>query len=619
MQRRRQTPTPGRDRLPPDRLASVRPTPSTVVHPDELTVRRTVVQVEGEQGALRRRLTGAAGAVLARETVILGALLVLAAAVRLPGIATRGRFDGDQGYDMLTLLHFTRDGVFPLLGPPTSIGDFHHGAFYYLLLAPIAGISNSDPIAVVTALALMGVGAVGVTWWLARSIGGRVAGLVAGVLLALSPAAIDESTFLWNPNPIPLFAAIALAAGWQAHRTGRVRWWVVSLASAGIVFQLHVLGVVFLPPVIALLLVDVRRAIRNGDRAMARRLLRAGLAGVGLIALLFVPLAIHELQTDFGETRRAIAYFTGGSDGAPGLDPFTRVFFTLFRIVGWPFVGVVTDAPIASTLVVGLAVVLGAWAAATLRGELGLATRWLGGTVAWSALALSVLAPSLQTVVAGLPNDHYHAFLDPVVVVLVSVAAIAMAAPATLPAALILAAHTVDPANATAATLVTAPATGDATDLGARGRAALRPGVDAAARALLGAVFVLVIALEVSRWPIADPNGGWPAAAASGARIVATTGNSPVALIDLPAFKTPAGTGFPIVMAGGTLTDDVWSAAFIVVPCDRLFESVIGLQCAGPAEDRQMRYLVAGGTHPEPKVVTRFDASPRIAISIYRP
>jgi hypothetical protein len=231
--------------------------------------------------------------------------------------------------------------------------------------------------------------------------------------------------------------------------------------------------------------------------------------------------------------------------------------------------------------------------------------RWLAGTAAWSAIALSVLAPSLQTVVAGLPNDHYHAFLDPVVVVLVSVAAVAMAAPGTLPAA--------------GASVATGAAAGVAPDPSARDGATLRPRVDVAVRVLLGAVFVFLIALEVSRWPIPDPNGGWPAAAASGTRIVATTGTNPVALIDLPVFKTPAGTGFPIVMAGGTLIDDLWSAGFIVVPCDRLFESVVGSKCAGPAEDRQMRYLVADGAHPEPTLVTRFDASPRISISIYRP
>jgi hypothetical protein len=600
-QRRRRIPVPTHDRA-----GAARPTPGVVVHPDELRVRRTVVQAEEPPGALRRRLTAAAWAFVSRDRLVLVSMLVLAAAARFPGLATRGRFDGDQGHDMLTLMRFTQDGVFPLLGPPTSIGDFHHGAFYYLLLAPAAALSGSDPVAVIGAIALMGVAAVGVTWWLARSIGGPVAGFIAGLLLALSPAGIDESTFLWNPNPIPLFAAIALAAAWHAHRTGRARWWVVALGSAGIVFQLHVLGVVFLPPIVALLVSDLRRARRHGDRATLRRLAGAGLAGAGVIALLFVPLAIHELQNSFSEINRAIRYFTQGSSGKGGLDPFLSVFFALFRIVGWPFVGVVTDAALGSALVVTLAVGLGLWAAISSRGEQAVAMRWLGGTLVWGVIALSVLAPSLQTVIAALPNDHYHAFLDPVVVILVSVAGVAMAAPGTLPQL--------------------TPASLPAADTGPVGagpvggpRPLARPRVDVAARTLLGIALIAVVGLEIDRWPTPDPNGGWPAAQASGARIVETTGTAPVALVDIPTFKTPEGTGFPIVKAGGTLIDDVWAAGFIVVPCDRVFESVVGAKCAGPAEDRQMRYLVSDGAHALPTLVKRFDASPRISISIYRP
>jgi hypothetical protein len=603
-QRRRRIPIPTRDRP-----GALRPTPGVAVHPDELTVRRTTVQAEVEPGALRRRTSALAWAFLARDRLVLISLLVLAALARFPGLAGRGRFDGDQGHDMLTLLRFTRDGVFPLLGPPTSIGDFHHGAFYYLLLAPAALLSHSDPAVVVGEIALMGVAAVGVTWWLARAIGGPVAGFVAGLLLALSPAGIDESTFLWNPNPIPLFAAISLATAWQAHRTGRARWWIVAIGSAGIVVQLHVLGIVFGPPIVALLLYDIRRATRTADRPLARRLAGAGLSGLAVVALLFVPLAIHELQSGFAETNRAIAYFTSGSSGAGGLDPFLSVFFALFRIVGWPFVGVVTDAALGSALVVSLAVGLGLWAAISMRGEQRLALRWLGGTLAWGVLALSILAPSLQTVIAALPNDHYHAFLDPVVVILVSVAGVAMAAPGTIPVLL--------PASGRS----TAGSGGSGPAAAARGArvSGARPRVDIAARTLLGIALLAVLALEVDRWPIPDPNGGWPAAQASGARIVATTGTAPVALVDIPTFKTPEGTSFPIVVAGGTLVDDPWSAGFIVVPCDRVFESVVGAKCAGPAEDRQMRYLVADGAHPLPQLVTRFDASPRISISIYRP
>ncbi|MEX1170689.1 MAG: hypothetical protein WEE50_11155, partial [Chloroflexota bacterium] len=99
-------------------------------------------------------------------------LLVLAALLRLPNLATRGTWDGDQGHDMLVLRGLVRDGVVPLLGPPTSIGDVHHGALYYYLLSPAAALTGGDsPLAVVTLIALAGMAAVLVTWWLARSIG----------------------------------------------------------------------------------------------------------------------------------------------------------------------------------------------------------------------------------------------------------------------------------------------------------------------------------------------------------------------------------------------------------------------------------------------------------------
>jgi len=93
------------------------------------------------------------------DALALTASVVVAALLRIPGIEARGRFDADQGHDMLTLLRFTQDGVVPLLGPKTSVGEFHHGAFYYYLLAPSAAASNADPLAVTLFLALLGIAA----------------------------------------------------------------------------------------------------------------------------------------------------------------------------------------------------------------------------------------------------------------------------------------------------------------------------------------------------------------------------------------------------------------------------------------------------------------------------
>src|ERR1700690_4318339 len=161
------------------------------------------------------------------DLLVLVGLVVLAAVLRLPGLNVRGTWDADQGHDLLVLWRLINDHQIPLLGPPTSIGDFHHGALYYFLLAPFAWISGDDPVVVVGAIAVGGVIAVAVTWWLARSIGGPIAGLIAGLLMAVSSSAINEPTFIWNPNLIALSASIALAGSWQAHQTGRARWWVV--------------------------------------------------------------------------------------------------------------------------------------------------------------------------------------------------------------------------------------------------------------------------------------------------------------------------------------------------------------------------------------------------------
>jgi 4-amino-4-deoxy-L-arabinose transferase-like glycosyltransferase len=113
-------------------------------------------------------------------------LLVIAAVLRLPNLASRGTWDSDQGHDMLVLRRLVQDGVIPLLGPPTSVGDVHHGALYYYLLAPAAALTGGDsPLAVVFLIALAGITAVLVTWWLAHDIAGHVAGLVAGLGMAV--------------------------------------------------------------------------------------------------------------------------------------------------------------------------------------------------------------------------------------------------------------------------------------------------------------------------------------------------------------------------------------------------------------------------------------------------
>ena len=527
----------------------------------------------------------------------LGGLLLLAAILRLPDLATRGAWDGDQGHDMLVVRALLRDGVVPLLGPPTSIGDFHHGALYYYLLAPAALPSGGDsPLAVVALIALAGIAAVGVTWWLARSIGGALAGFVAGLLMAVSIAAIDESTFLWNPNLIQLSSAIALAAAWRAWSTGRARWWLLAAAGTAVTIQLHVLALVFVPIIAGLLVANIRRAPAGSEQRSA--LFGVAVAGIGILAISYAPLLANELTTDFSESRAVWDYLAGGGREASDVNPVARVVIAGLRIVTWPLVGLVVDAGAVAFLAAAVVVALAVWLARGPVSEVRTAARWLGLGLLWSTIALGIAAPSLASVVRGLPNDHYHAFADPMVFTLVGL--------------------------------------GSARLWSWRGRLPSRraeggPALPAWAGPTLAVAIVGgLVAWNVTRLPPGTArDGGFPAAQVAAARIGETVGEKPTALRSIPPFKSTEAYAYPLRIDGRTLVSAPGQGAdseaareervaaeagatALVVICDDLFETVTGAACGGPAENEE---LPPGGPWGSP--VDQWEASPGRWISVY--
>ncbi|MFL5775445.1 MAG: ArnT family glycosyltransferase [Chloroflexota bacterium] len=512
-----------------------------------------------------------------REMLPLGAIIAVATALRFIGLPARGQWEADQGHDMLVLFNLTQHGEWPLLGPPTSIGDFHHGVLYYYLLAPAAWLSGANPVAVTAMIALAGIAAVIVTWRLARSIGGPVAGLVAGGLMAVSASAVDESVFIWNPNLIALTSSIALAAGWHGWSAGgdgpaRPLAWVVAFAGAVATMHCHVLGVILSPAIVAPWLLDLRRR----DAADRRGLLLAGLAGLGILLLSYVPLAINLVTTDFAEVRAAVAFVTGGGEPATMSLPVRAVVISV-RILSWPLTGLVTGAPIAALVIAAAVVAALVWRALAGAPPERFAARWFGLTLVWTATALSVAASGLATVVPRLPNDHYHAFVDPIVFVSVG---LGIAALARLPMA--------------------RPALGAAV---------------AAAAAIALAAFNLI-----HQPPAISPDGGWPGGDVAAVRVLDDVGGADagtLVLHGLPEFKSADAMRFPLVRRGAdapqTWSDSTgWETLPHVVLCDALFEESIGAACNGPAED-------AAVAPYGQRLVERFESAPDRWVSVYLP
>jgi Dolichyl-phosphate-mannose-protein mannosyltransferase len=511
----------------------------------------------------------------ARDALAVVALLIVAALLRLPDLATRAAWDADQGAHMLALRAFVRDGVVPLVGPATSIGGLHHGAAYYFLLSPAAWLTGGDsPLAVATWIAFMGIAAVGVTWWLGRAIGGPVAGFVAGLAMAVSAASVEESTFIWNPNLVALTSGIALAGAWHAWSTRQARWWLLAALGTALTVQCHVLGIVLVPVIGALYVADVRRR----PAADRRGLLQAAVYGLAIVAVLYLPLAIHELATGGAEMDALVAYVRDGGSGGDRPALPVGIVIVALRVVSWPLAGLITSqfaaAAVAAATVIGI--VIWRWSDGG-RGAERTAVRWLGLGLLWSAVLLAVLTPALSTVVPGLPNDHYHAFADPMVFVLVGLGA--------------------------------AAATRTGRRHGVAGRQASIP-------MLAAAVGVAVIVLwNLGHQParIAE-DGGFPDAEAATARILAVAGDRPIVLRGLPAFKGPEAITYPLVRAGHPPVSAASTGSVVVVICDPLFEPTLGASCGGPAEDASLRVSLDAGVV---RLVERWPGRARRVISIY--
>lgn len=176
------------------------------------------------------------------DFLLLGALLVVAAAVRLPYLhlipimtdeirgvlAARSIYDGD----FVAFLPFNET-----VGPVWA----YLLAFIFWLVGPQVLIPR-------TVVMIIGVLTVGLTYILGRSMGGRWAGAIAGALLAFSPIhTIINSHVAWSNSVTPFFIALAFVVLHAAARRKDGRLLVLGAFLYSLALQTHVSLLVLIP------------------------------------------------------------------------------------------------------------------------------------------------------------------------------------------------------------------------------------------------------------------------------------------------------------------------------------------------------------------------------------
>jgi hypothetical protein len=555
--------------------------------------------------ALVVRRFGASG----RELACLGGIVLVAAVLRLVNLPLRGGWDSDQGTEMLALRSALTTGHIPTFGPEaiSVTSSFHHGALYYDLLLPAAWLGNGDPTWVVAEIALLSLLVVPIVWWIARSISGPAAGLVAAVLAAASASLISYATFIWNPTLVEPGASIAFLGAWQAVRTRRPAWWVLSAVGSAVAVQAHIAAAVIILPLGAAFVLD----IQCGPRIRVRRIAAWGAVGLVIFALSYLPLIVYEFSHDFADTRGMLAYFAD-PNSASSAGPAVRLLLASIRILAWPstrwpvvefesafLIAFATAAAIAIGLIWRLTAPAqstpsqGQWpteraedapAAATgaahSEGDIGVwkpehsaAIERFGIRLVafWLLIIIVALGLGLHAVseIQELPTEQYHVVADPLVFVAVGLIA------------------------------------------GGLWRSRSRRWPTVAGRVLAIGALMASLAWNAGHWPpLTAQDGGWPAAQEAAERVERDAAGSSISLV--PLFEAKGGDAYlyPLTRDGYPLVAPR-DAETVALLCDTFWLT----GCGGAAETSWLAANPAG--HGLTRI-DQFPAAPDRILTIYR-
>ena len=237
-----------------------------------------------------------------REYTAVLVILLLSAYLRMgqPGIVEYKR---DEANLSQLALDLANGRSFPLLGIGSSVGIPNAPINVYLLAIPY--LFSSSPLHATQFIGLLNVVAIAVTYVMVRRYYGIRPALIAIILLAVNPWAINFSRKIWAQNMLPLFIVLVVYSGLAGYIEKR-RWGqLFHLPILVLAGQIHYAAFTIIP-VSAFLLIVHRKNIN-----------RYTFCG-GLIALvLMLPFAVGMLQAGFDNPAAIEAVLTTDSEDQP--------------------------------------------------------------------------------------------------------------------------------------------------------------------------------------------------------------------------------------------------------------------------------------------------------------
>jgi 4-amino-4-deoxy-L-arabinose transferase-like glycosyltransferase len=213
-------------------------------------------------------------------------------------------FLADQGRDAVIVRRIATLQKFPLIGPPSSIGEVFLGPFYYYLVAPFMWLFKLHPVGLAFGVALLSIGALLVIFYIVKKAVSYRTAFVFTSILGTSGLLVSVARFSWNPNLLPYASFITLSLFYLAmHGKRRGMYSLLFGIAFGLTFQLHHLAALIALPVAAYYL------IYSVKKKQFPQLDIPALSAGGFF-LTLIPFVWFELRHNFLNTTNLISLFT---------------------------------------------------------------------------------------------------------------------------------------------------------------------------------------------------------------------------------------------------------------------------------------------------------------------
>lgn len=243
-----------------------------------------------------------------RTFLALVGIILLASFLRFYNLDQYMTFLGDEGRDAIIVKQMLVNHHFPLIGPPTSVGNIYLGPLYYYMMAIPMAIFHLNPVSAAGMNAAVGVLTVALIYYLGKIWFGRSSGLIASFLYAVSPVTIIYSRSSWNPNPTPFFSLLAIFFFYKARKKGDFRWLILTGAAVAAACQMHYLAVILLPTFVLLWLYEV-----IWRKARLKNVISGSLMGILAFFLVMFPLVWFDLRHNFLNYKAVVKLLSEGS------------------------------------------------------------------------------------------------------------------------------------------------------------------------------------------------------------------------------------------------------------------------------------------------------------------